>query len=230
MKFALPAILCWVLMVGCNKGVDVPFNAGYHKKDVIPAGGFRLFARSGEIKDENIVHKFLGLDSFQINYVPQDIMTNHWFLDSIRFTSAIYTSVFQDVTEIHCNTLIDGAKIILTDTVAATGIYPYDLYTKSFSYNAREDKPVVYAEYIYSSTRGFYQFAFDYQPKFILTNSGPGKSGRKITAPIVVYVQHSTNYYYSRELVNDKLTADFYNQIPMGDTVSIQEFTVRYDQ
>ena len=230
MKHALLITLCWLLIVSCNKGVDVPYNVGYHKKDVIPAGGFRLFARSGEIKDENIVNRFLGLDSLQINYVPRGIMTNHGFLDSIRLISAIYTSVFQYGTEIHCNTLIDGAKIILTDTVTATGIYPYDLYTKSFGYNALEDKPVVYAEYIYSSTRGFYQFAVDFQPKFILTNSGQGKSGRKITAPIVVYVQHSANYYYSMEFANGKFTADFYNQIPIGDTVSLQEFAVRYDQ
>jgi hypothetical protein len=222
------AVILLLLAASCSKNaanVNVSYNSLYYKDNVQATGKIKLFARAGEIKDAAILNRFEGTDSNYYSIVPDRVMMDRELLDTVivkNHDSAIL-KVYSTLNSF--GVINQPGKLVLTAAQSLTGIQYYETFSYSFNYYARQIKPVILNEYLISSTGGIYEFAYVYYPKYVLTQASNGR----LAAPAVAFFQHKANGENYAGYFNGNLQPGFNQQIPAGDTVSVAEYQILFN-
>lgn len=222
------AVLLLLLFASCAKnadGISVSYNSRYFKDKAVAIGSIRLFARSGEIKDADAVSRYTASDSNYYKYFPDRILGLGELLDTVVIKNRDTALINLTGTPNKYLVTYQPGKLVLVSAQLATGYTYNETYSRSFDYYANESRPVISDEYILSSTGGFYQFGYVCRPKYVLTQASNGK----VAAPVVAFFQHKSNGDNYAVYFNGSLQQGFYEQIPSGDTVSLQEFQLIFN-
>lgn len=224
----LPIVVLLLLFAAsCKKdaNVTVAYNILYYKYEVKAAGGIRVFTDAGEVTDASIVNNFQASDSDYYNNFSYNVINNHEFLDTIVFKNQASAVVKYYGFENNYTVNSQDGKLVLTSLKVIPRVQGGETFTRSFSYYARQIKPAVSNEYIISSVGGYYQFSYSLIEKYVVTQAG----NEKIAAPVVVYNEHSDGRTAWSGYFNGSLQNGFYKQIPAGDTVTLAEYQLIFN-
>lgn len=200
----------------------VSFPSRFYKSGVEPIGALRVFSSQGPITAKSIVERFTELDKDYLSSSVSSVI-NEGIMDTIDFLESQHAVLDHQYSNRHCSMDIEGGIIILSATnISRECCFADDVFTRSLPYYIGKIKPEVYSEFIISSTRGYYLFAYTGQRKFVLTTS----RGR-LMAPMIHYIRHSGNTT-STGYLNNMLQSDFYKHIPPGDTLTLLESRVSF--
>ncbi len=222
------AVILLLLAVSCSKNaanVNVSYNSLYYKDKVQAIGSTRLFARSGEIKDAAAINRYAGTDSNYYKYFPDRISGLGELLDTLIIKNRDSAIIELYSSPNRCLVTNQAGKLVLTSVQSATGVQFYETFSRSFNYYANQFKPVISNEYLVSSTGGIYEFDYVYYPKYVFTQAGNGR----VAAPLVAFFQHKSNGENYAGYFNGNLQQGFNQQIPAGDTVSLNEFQLIFN-
>lgn len=228
MRYFSAVILLLLLAASCSKNaanVNVSYNSLYFKDKAQAIGSIRIFARSGEIKDAAVVSRYAGVDSNYYNYFPERIIGLGELLDTVVIQNSDSAIVKLYGSPNKCLVTNQSGKLVLTSVQSSTGFQFYETFSRSFNYYANQIKPVISDEYLVSSTGGIYEFAYVYYPKYVLTQASNGR----LAAPVVTFFQHKANGESYAGYFNGNLQPGFNQQIPAGDTVSLNEFQLIFN-
>lgn len=205
----------------------VTFPSAYHKVGIDRNNDYlRVFASSGEITSKYIINQFLARDSSTFSYLDKYYGSAADFMDSVEFLDSHNAAVriyFQH--KMNCDiSLEDDGLIILTQYDAASWCCYYDdVFTRTLYYNLIKVKPDVQYEYIYSSTRGLYEFGYVGKQKFVFV-----KHNNTLVAPFAKFMIH-TEYPPPDRYGNNILHPDFYKNLAKGDTLVYMVSYLRYE-
>lgn len=222
------AVILLLLAASCSKNaanVNVSYNALYFKNVAKAVGTIRLFARSGEINDAVVLSRYLDADSNYYKYFPDKIVALGEWLDTLIIKNRDTAIIKLYNTPNKYLVTSQAGKMVLISVQMATGYQFYETYSRSFDYYANQNRPVISNEYLVSSTRGIYEFGYVCRPRYVLNQAGNGG----LAAPVVAFFQHKSNGENYANYFNGSLQQGFYQQIPLGDTVSLNEFQLIFD-
>lgn len=213
----------YFLIYSCKKetAIQINYNYTYQKTGSAAAGPIRVFARTGEIRDYKIVKKITILDSADFTSVGYDWGFNQLMMNC-SFSNAGQGVVTNYYTSENCTSIQVNGYLRLNGSNNITGYSGGDIYTHSFLYNIVQMKPIVFNQYLASSTNGNYQFEYTGLQTYIFT-----QWQHQLVAPVFLYAVRSNNYYYSGYF-NNIPDYNFFKQIPVGDTLILQEFYLLY--
>jgi len=144
-------------------------------------------------------------------------------MDSIRFVDEQHAIVNDGYAHRSCTIDHENEALILTRTDTSQSTCSGDQFTRTMTYYVGEIKPVVYSEYLVSSTRGYYVFGYTSTGKYVLQ-----ESNGQLVAPEIFFVYHTTNYYQGN--TNNILQDDFFKNMAEGDTASIMGYQLLYEK
>jgi hypothetical protein len=100
-----------------------------------------------------------------------------------------------------------------------------EVYSRTLAYNIGQLKPEVFSEKLVSSTGGNYLFNYMIRDKFVFRSFD-----EQLAAPVVGFGLHSRGDQYMSQSgrINNIVQPDFYESLVAGDTVTIQEFLIKY--
>jgi hypothetical protein len=224
-------LILWVPIFSCNKSDSLSNNgypSNYHKAGIMTNGNIRVFSLTGEIRSQSVISRFNNSDSSVFSYFADDIGNKPGRMDSIKFSDALHAIMNDNRMPLNCLVSRGKGTFLLTRTDTSFGTTTPNEMSHSISYYIGQEKPELFSEYLVSSTRGEYIFGYSAREKFILNISGG-----LILAPLILYRfypsgQNSGVYYNG--YINNILQNDFYKNIEVDDTVTIQEYMVLYEK
>ncbi|MFI5154877.1 MAG: hypothetical protein ACHQEM_01750 [Chitinophagales bacterium] len=213
-----------IFFCSCNKdGGQFTYNATYHKAGLKVGGDLRLFSTFGEINDPLLLSKFNHEDSSNFFLFANYIATNTQMMDSIRFPDPLNVKLLLDYSWVNCQVSQHVDRLVLTRTDTTSAINSGDLFSASLPYYLCQYKPVIFEEWLISSTRGDYEFGYSSKEKYAMRISGG-----QLSAPIIEFHSvHQGGFYFH---VNNYLQEDFYKNISVGDTVSLRYYYIQYEK
>ena len=228
MKYLFGTILLLLFATSCNKNaanINILYNRQYFKQTIENVGKMRLFVRSGEIKDAPIVNRFWANDSNYYKYLPKSIMDDRGFLDTILLQSRDTAIISAYYLQNKFSVTNQPGQLLLTANQSTTNVQNDETFSQSFNYYARQVKPTIIDEYLLSSAGGHYYFGYVFTPKYVLTQA----SNASLAAPVVAFFQHKANGANYPDYFNGSLGPGFNQQIPVGDTVSLTECKIIFN-
>ena len=215
----LPCVI--LAFYSCKKeNTKLASDSVYHK--TIKEGyAIRVFARSGEINQPSIVNRFLDLDSAWISYLAQYL----GYLDTIRVVDDEYAKLFESAHYKDYSYLFRGRDIRFTSRDTFMGYNNGEVFTKSINYKISTFKPVVFYEYLVSSTAGNYQFGYAGRREFFATADGD-----KLRIPWIVLVVHTSSTNRESHTIQNKPDFNFYQSIAANDTAVLREYSIIYEK
>lgn len=225
MRSSLPflALFVFYLFFSCKKetAVQINYNYTYQKTGSSVAEPIRVFANTGEIRDFKVVKRFTLQDSADFASTSYYWGVDNWMMNC-RFLNAqqgVLTNYSQPET---CTTTMVNGYLRLNGSNTFTGnSYGVD-FTHSFIYNIIQMKPIVFNQYLISSTNGNYQFEYTGLQTYVFT-----QWQQQLVAPWFIFALHS-NYRYYSSYFNNMVDYNFFKQIPAGDTLVLQEYYILY--
>lgn len=211
----------------CCQDDDVIYPINYHKSEILQTSPFRVFTHQGEIKNPSIINKFMLRDTSNYNSWASTLVDqDHPYLDTIRFTSASQAVVKFYYSMIQCSARNTISTTVLTRSDTSWGFTEGNEITHHVSYLIGEEKPEIFSEYLYSSTRGSYLFGFAAREKFVLKHNGA-----HLSAPIIMFTWYNpvANSFF-RAFINNTLESDFYRKLEEKDTVSLREYQLLFEK
>lgn len=223
----LSIVLC--MAMSCTK-TDAPppvsYGATYAKSGIAGNGPFRLFARSGEIKDQNLISRHQEQDSQALITLAQLLATStSFFLDTLRFETALNATAKLTISPVTYKVEQSGSLYLLTSTDTLTGyIAPRPISRSIHNFLPRE-RMIVYSEGFQSSFQGINTYFHRYTDRFIV--AGP-KDGGDLTVPAILYVNRYSDGDVTTNYIHGRLDPDFYTSLGTGDTVALRVFDMLY--
>jgi hypothetical protein len=215
-----------IAVVACQKNDDsrITYPSVYRKSGLKPAGELRLFSSNGEIRVPALLSRFNFLDSANFTNYSNYARDNQETMNRIQFQDIHYAIITDRYLENNCRVTRESSRMILSGIDTIVGYSQSDEFTRSPSYYISTVKPDVYAEYLVSSTGGFYQFGYTGRGKYILD-----RYRGQLVAPFIIFTQHRQQEQYTL-YINNILEEDFYKDILPGDTIALKEYLLLYDK
>lgn len=186
-------------------------------------GVVRVFAGNGEIKDQSILNRFNGSDSFSLKYMSDYLFPNPNRLDTIRFVDSKNARIFEDYSYTDFSVIQQKSDFVLSGKQPIHYSLYGDLFTRSPGYLISQYKPPVYAEYLVSSTGGNYIFGYDSRKEYVLTSENG-----ILKAPWILMIAHYKAGYTLHYSVSNTPDFNFYKSLNTGDTVVLQQYSINY--
>lgn len=225
-------ILLSILMsvvLSCTKTEAPPtvsYGAVYAKSGIAGNGPFRLFAKSGEIKDQNLVNFHKDLDSLVFVSLAQTLAyANSFFLDTLRFDDALNATAKLTVSPVTYRVEQTGSLYLLTSTDTLTGYIAPRSISQSIHNFLPKERMIVYSEGFQSSFQGINTYYHRFTDRFIV--AGP-KDGGDLTVPVIFYVDRYANGEVTTNYIHGRLDPDFYKSLGAGDTLACMNFDLLY--
>jgi hypothetical protein len=219
-------VLCSIQWSCSKSDGKISYHTFYHKTKIKPSSGILVYSNQGQITDIDIVNRLIAIDSFYFSYHRNDITSSYNnYHDSIEFIDALHAKVLIDYNNwSNCDITDQFPRLILTrkDTLTVSGVQ-YDPFSQTLPYWLCQYKPLIYQEWLVSSTRGYYLFGYSGNDKFAFKLSGD-----QLYAHITMYVEHKQ--LFQTGYVNNFLDENFYLNLPDGDTVTIQSHSLLYEK
>lgn len=224
MKLARPIHLFWLLFAffSCKKesGMLKPTST-FHKTKKEASAPIRVFSNSGEIILASTVNRFVNYDS---NWISQ-LSNRLGYLDTIRILEDHTAKLFDDsrYKDFFYTGLLRDIRFTAKDT--STFYSGEEVYTRTLNYYIGWFKPIIFNEYIISSTAGYYTFGFSSQKEFYLV-----KENDHLAAPWMIYILRRQGGNVSMNRIQNKLDPGFYHSLAATDTLVLQEYSVIYEK
>jgi hypothetical protein len=207
-----------------NETSALTFPSVYIKSGIEAVGKLRVFAVTGELKQNSIVSRYNQYDTSYFNGYANYIRNDPGIMDTVYFLNGQSAVLSHESKDLDCLLTKENNSHILTESVVASKCCTYgEVVTRSLPYFMARVKPDVFSEYVYSSIAGNYIFAYSGRRKFVFQ-----ESGGQLVAPVILYNLHSKNF--DGGFVNNTLQPDFYSILADGDTVALMEYQILYEK
>lgn len=219
-----------LLFFSCTKesftGVEYP--SVYHKSGTRLNGNLRVFASTGELRDTETITRYSEHDSANLNhYFSNNIGNPSGYLDTVKFSDARNGTLIRGNTPYTCLIARKGADYTFTRKDTTVGSSFMNEISHNIEYYIVREKPAIYSESLYSSTRGVYLFDYTTTEKYIFS-----KPAEALVAPVLLFNVYSKGIdagisYFSYK--NNYLQEDFFKYLNPGDTVVVSEYFITYE-
>ena len=203
-----------ILVYSCKKDnahLDAP--SVYHKSKK-EGQTIKVYSSNGEINYTYIVDRFLQLDSGLISNVAYNLAS----VDSIRIIDGANAKLFGYGYN-NYTYIATGKDIRFFSIDTLYGYSSGEILTRSWTYQVSVFKPVVYREYITSSTAGNYLFGYvGKREVYAYVDDG------KLVIPWYVLLIHNGQPNSKIFTLQNRLVPEFYKLIAPKDTVVMREF------
>ena len=224
-KLSLEIAIC-VLFISCSKDdIQLIYSSPYHKASIKTVNGPRVFSSNGEIGNQSVIRRLVINDTSLFSSMVNGLMNNLGILDTITFIDPQQAVLHHSFYNRHCRVSNKLGHFLLTSNDTTTGYTSNDALSQKVGYHIGQIKPDILTEFVYSSTAGIYNFGYTAKEKHMFA-----KKGNKVSAPIILYVQHRNSDFYESGYTNNILDEDFYKQLSPGDTLLLREFFVLYEK
>ena len=224
-------LLCSIQWSCSKSDGKIPYNSLYHATLIKSESGISVYSNHGRIGDGEIVKRFIATDSIYFSYMRDEIVNPYsTYHDTVEFIDEHHARMYVDYKWVSCNLSEQFPRLILTrnDTVTVYGI-PYNPYSQTLPYWLCQYKPAIYQEWLESSTRGYYLFSYSGNEKFAFKLSGD-----QLFANMMLYVIHQnvpqSGFVVQSGYVNNFLDENFYQNLAVGDTVTVQPYSWQYEK
>jgi hypothetical protein len=215
---------------GCRKDkalgklvYDIPYTiSGTKGEDKV-----RVFTRSGEILAPGLLSYYKAKEIDQLNDYVNMMVAGRQGIDTLRFTTDQEAAAYEAYNRRTYRVSNGKNRLELNTKDTLIGYFNVDQYSKSILYNMCLLKPLVYQEYLYSSTP---QYIFGYKAieKLIVI-----PQNEELEIPLLTFVWYGNStlnkdrYFYNKF---NSLDPQFYKNMVSGDTVVLKETTILYRQ
>jgi len=223
-------LLLGLMIFSCTKesftGVEYPSE--YHKSGTRLNGNLRVFASNGEVRDAETITHYREHDSANLNsYFRNNLGNLYGYLDTVKFSDARNGILIQGYTPYNCLIARNGPDYTLTRTDTTLGTSFMNEISHNIEYYIVREKPAIYSESLYSSTRGVYLFNYTTTEKYIFS-----KTAEVLVAPVLLFNVYNNGIdagisYFSYK--NNYLQEDFFKYLNPGDTVAVSEYFITYE-
>lgn len=213
-----------LLVISCEKdSSDFDYGSTYYKSYVDKTTLIRYYTYQGEITNGSVINNFYSEDTAQFGYYLEYVMSKGYF-DTLIIPSPNEVSVKNYGTKVSYRASKEGSRLIFKQDsiVAYSG---GDEFSRSPEYYLLQYKPKIYSEWLYSSTRGDYVFA--YLGEYINVVAADGD---KINFPVILSRQRRAGKYPISEILNNYLDREFWKKIMPGDTLTLLETKMHYEK
>lgn len=224
-KWFISFVFVVVLVFSCEKEEvsSITYPSAYHKSGLKAVGNLRVFTSAGEIKRKSIVNRFSQYDTSYLYHYARSLGNDPKVMESVNLLDNQHAILDHEGKDLNCILATESNLFILTETIASrTCCFSGDVYTRSLPYHLVMMKPEVQHEFIQSSKGGNYTFGFTGRRKYVLK-----ESHGKLVAPLILYTLHSGKF--ENGFVNSVLHDNFYSSLAAGDTLSLMEFQVFFE-
>lgn len=215
-------LVLYSLQWSCSKsGGQISYHSIYHKTGIQAESKLLVFSNQGQITDPYTIGRYIAMDGDGINYYSNSLIDpyNH-YQDSIEFIDPTHAKLLVDQAWVNCDLIDQFPLFILTRKDTTTSNIDYDPYSQSLRYWISQFKPEIYQEWLISSTRGYYLFGYTAREKYVYKISGT-----QLCAQMTLFVNHNLTGY-----VNNFMDEKFYLNLPAGDTISVQSYSLKYER
>jgi hypothetical protein len=203
----------------CKKENNSISAGSSYRRTVTNGSSIRVFANTGEIKNQSILNRFTQTDDQMISNVGDHLRG----LDSIRILDGSSANLFEYSTYNLYTYSKTSKDYNFSSKDTFTGYSYGDLFTRSLNYTMSLYKPIVYSETIVSSTAGFYQFQYKGRRQYFIQ-----KDKDRLIMPWIVYNDHNSAASITYTLQN-KLDQQFYKTLQPKDTIVLKEYSIAYE-
>jgi len=224
-------LIFWALLLSCED-VEPAFQypMTFAKTRIIPKGKWRVFTKKGEVTDKNALRNLvLDDDTATFRYAAENYILKSGSIDLVRIMGPNegWVRSYQGIMD--CNVSAVESGFVLTRIDTTRGTVCGEQFTRHFSYYIGSVMPVVFNEFLGSSTRGGYCFGYSTTQKFVFN----GHTGA-FYAPYILYaVRTITNeppIYAGSTYLNNNLAHGFYEHLDQNQSISLMEYQLLFER
>jgi hypothetical protein len=218
-------VFAFIAVLSCSKDGASLLNSPstYFKSRIDGVGTIRVFTNTGEVKTAGTVNRFKAIDSNWYTTLTNDLIIYRGKLDSFRIIDPKNMGVNDNFLYSSYSVTAKGENITLTAKDTTTGIVYDEVFSRNLYYHLSFYKPLVFNEYLFTSTGGFYGFQYSTLKQFFLI-----QGDNLLKVPWVLAVVHKANGSIKPVQLQNKADFNFYKNLNTGDTVSIREYEISY--